>query len=182
MKSLIKSSFIFTALTAVAVAAPADPNHVPSIKDLIYPTINFVLYAGGAIYLLKPILKNMFDKKAADIVSLMNSAEARSKDAKAKLATYETKMKNLDSEVSKINSDYSSDVQVFAQNASDETKKAIATAVKYTASKIEGEEKSLTEELNTALIASVIEKTKQTINANAALKASATKNIVSELR
>lgn len=182
MKSKLATSFMLMAASTVAFAAGGHEGHEPSIKDLLYPTINFVLYAGGAIYLLRPILKNLFDKQADDVVSLMNSAEERSKDAKTKLATAEKKMQALDSEVTRIKSEYKNFLENFKVNASAETKSHIERTAKDNLSKIEGEKKALIEELNEELLTSVIAKTKTTINGNANLKANATKNIVSELR
>lgn len=182
MKSKLATSFMLMAASTVAFAAGGSEGHEPSIKDLIYPAINFAIYAGGAIYLLKPILKNLFDKQADDVVSLMNSAEERSKDAKAKLATAESKMATLDSEVTRIKSEYKKYLEGFKVNASEETKSHIEKTGKDNSAKIEGEKKFLIEELNEELLNNVIAKTKTTINGNASLKANATKNIVSELR
>ena len=182
MKSKLATSFMLMTASTVAFAAGGSAGHEPSIKDLLYPAINFTLYAGGAIYLLKPILKNLFDKQADDVVSLMNSAEERSRDAKAKLATAESKLATLDSEVTRLKSEYKKFTEDFRANASSETKALIERTGKDNATKIEGEKKALIEELNEELLNSVIAKTKNTINSNASLKANATKNIVSELR
>lgn len=182
MNSLVKSSFVLLALTSVAYAAPADPNHVPSIKDLLYPAINFAVLAGFVIWKFKKPLKDMFDKNADDVVSMMNSAEAKAKDAKAKLATLEAKLAGIENEISKIQADYHADLASFTSNQTEETKNLIARSKRDSEAKLSGEKKNLVESLNEELLDAVIAKTKTTINANANLKANATKNIVSELR
>lgn len=182
MKSLAKYSFILMSLSSTVMAAGNGAHHEPSVKDLMYPAINFTLLVGFAIWKLKGPLKSMFDKQADNIVSMMNSAEERNKDATAKLNALETKLSTLDQEVAKIASDYKLDVTNFAVNQEKERIAIVERTIRDNKNKIEGEQKSLIEELNSDLLDSVIAKTKQTINANASLKATATKNIVSELR
>lgn len=182
MKSLAKYSFILMSLTSTAMAAGNGEAHDPSIKDLMYPAINFTLLVGFAIWKLKGPLKSMFDKQVDDVVAMMNSAEERNKDANAKLSEMQSKVSGLESEVAKITSDYKSDVSNFAINQEKERLSVIERTVRDNKYKINGEEKNLIEELNSDLLDSVIAKTKQTISANAALQATATKNIVSEIR
>ena len=181
MKALAKYSFMFIALTATAHAA-GGAHHEPSIKDLLYPAINFIILAGGLIYILKPKMKLMFDKQAEDVQSLMASAAQKNKDAEEKLKTLQSKMANLGSELSKIQKDYESDVANFITTQSAETQAVIARTKRDFESKIEGEKNELVEKLNEDLLNSVIAKTQQTINGNGDMKKSATSKIVSALR
>lgn len=182
MKALANYSFMFIALTATAVAAGNGAHHEPSIKDLIYPAINFLLLAGFLVWKLKGPMKDMFDKKASDVQSLMTSAAQKNKDAEEKLKNLQSKMANLPAELSKIQKDYEGDVATFITTQAGETQSVIARSKRDYESKIEGEKNELVEKLNEDLLNSVIAKTQQTINGNGDMKKSATTKIVSALR
>lgn len=182
MKALAKYSFMFIALTASAYAASEGAHHEPSIKDLMYPAINFAVLAGFLIWKLKTPVREMFNKQAAEVESLMNSAAQKNKDAEERLKTLQTKMNNLNAEIAKIKSDYESDVANFTTNTASETQATIARTQRDLLSKLEGEKNELVEKLNEELLNSVIAKTQQTINASADMKSRATSKIVSELR
>lgn len=182
MKALAKYSFMFIALTASAVAAESGAHHEPSIKDLMYPAINFAVLAGFLIWKLKKPLSEMFNNQASEVESLMNSAAQKNKDAEERLKTLQAKMSNLNAEIAKIQKDYESDVATFTSTTAEETKATIARTHRDLINKLEGEKNELVEKLNEELLNSVIAKTKQTINGNADMKNRATSKIVSELR
>ena len=170
------------ALTSTAMAAGDGAHHEPSIKDLMYPAINFLVLVSFLVWKLKKPMKDMFDKKASDIQSLMASAAQKNKDAEEKLKNLQGKMANLSSEISKIQKDYESDVANFITTQSAETQSVIARAKRDYENKIEGEKNELVERLNEELLNSVIAKTKQAINGSGEMKKSATSKIVSALR
>ena len=182
MKALAKYSFMFIALTTTALAAGDGAHHEPSIKDLMYPAINFAVLAGFLIWKMKKPLSEMFTKQASEVESLMNSAAQKNKDAEERLKTLTAKMSNLNAELTKIQSDYESDVANFTTSTSAETQATIARTQRDLVSKLEGEKNELVEKLNEELLNSVIAKTKQTINGNADMKNRATSKIVAELR
>lgn len=185
MKAQAKYSFMFIALATLSTAnamAAAGAHHEPSIKDLMYPTINLVVLLGFVIWKFTTPLSQMFTKKASDIQSLMNSAAEKNKDAEEKLKTLQAKMANLGSELNKIQKDYESDVATFTQTQAAETQSTIERTKRDFASKLDGEKNELVEKLNEELINSVIAKTQQTISGNADMKNRATSKIVSELR
>lgn len=185
MKAKAIYSFMFIALatTATATAVAAEGvHHEPSIKDLMYPAINFFVLVAFLIWKLKKPMAEMFNKKAADIQSLMTSAAQKNKDAEERLKTLQGKMANLPSEVAKIQKDYESDVITFVQTQSAETQSVISRTKRDLENKIEGEKNELVEKLNEDLLNSVIAKTQQTINGSGEMKNRATSKIVSELR
>ena len=103
---LITLSILLLNLTAAFAEEHEAAHHEPTIWDLKYPTLNFVILVGFIIWKLKKPLSEMFDKKADDVKSLMDSAEKQSKDANQKLQDLEGKIKNIDSELVKINGDW----------------------------------------------------------------------------
>jgi len=112
----------------------------------------------------------------------MESAARNSKDAEEKLNQFQAKIKNIDSELVKITSDYASEAAQFAKNLSDDTQTTIARMKRDLENKIDGEKKELVDELNNDLIHKVIGVTQTTIKANKEFQVKATQKIVSELR
>ncbi len=182
MKAKAIYSFMFIALLTATAFAEEAAHHEPSIKDLMYPAINFVVLVGFLIWKLKKPMAEMFNKKAADVQSLMTSAAQKNKDAEERLKALQGKMANLPSEVVKIQKDYENDVSSFTQTQSAETASVISRTKRDLENKLEGEKNELVENLNNDLLNSVIAKTQQTINGSGDMKNRATSKIVSELR
>lgn len=160
-----------------SILAEGGAHHEPSVWDLKYPALNFVLLFGFLIYKLKAPLKNMFDKNAESIKSMMESAEKQSKDAEQKLAEVNLKLSKLEEEKSKIASDYKSDLSHFEKTQKEELLETSKRMSKDVESKISGEEKELSDKLNTEVLDLLVQKTQATIKGNAELKNKATKNI-----
>lgn len=182
MKAKAFTSFMFIALMGTVAAAESGAHHEASIRDLLYPFINFVVLVAGLIYLLKEKTITMFNKQAEEIQSLMNSAAKKNKDAEDKLKNLQAKMANLNSELAKIQKDYENDVATFTQTQASETQAIISRTHRDFENKLDGEKNELVEKLNEDLINSVIAKAQQAISGNSDMKNRATSNIVSGLR
>ncbi len=181
MKAFVKYSFMFVAFANTAMAATGE-HHEPSITDLTYPAINFIVLFGFLIWKFKKPMSEMFNKKAEEVKSLMTSAAEKSKAAQDRLSTLQNKMKNLDSEVAKIKADYESDASTFTKNQAAETLLVIARVKRDLENKLEGEKNELVDQINHDLINKVIAQTQETIKSSADMKTRATQKIVSELR
>jgi F-type H+-transporting ATPase subunit b len=182
MKVISKYSFMLIALTSTSVFAAGGAHHEPSIKDLFYPTINFVVLVGFMIWKLKKPMADMFNKNALDIESLMTSASKKNKDAEERLKDLNAKMANLPIEISKIQKDYANDITNFIKIQAEETQGVIARTKRDFENKLDGERNELIEKLNEDLINNVVAKTQKAINESSEMKKRATSNIVSELR
>jgi F0F1-type ATP synthase membrane subunit b/b' len=180
VKSIIYYSFILASFISVAAAEEAA-HHEPSVLDLKYPLVNFIILLAILSKVVKP-LREKFNKQAADVKSLMESAAKSNQDAEAKLATFQNKIKNLDSELVKITSDYDSETTSFAKNQNDETQTTIARMKRDLENKLQGERKELVDELNHELLNKVIASTQATIKGNKDFQTRATSKIVSEIR
>lgn len=184
MKACVYSFMMFLLASPIStvVAESTGAHHEPSIADLLYPTVNFVLLVAFLVWKLKKPMIDMFNKKSDDVKTLMNSAAVKNKDAEARLKMLQSKISNLDYEIIKIKADYDKDVDAFMANQANETQATIARTKKDLEQRLEGEKKDLVEKLNEELLTQVIAKTKQTINGNSDFKNRATSKIVSELR
>ena len=182
MKALAKYSFMFIALSASAFAAGDGAHHEPSIKELMYPAINFAVLVGFLVWKLKKPLGDMFTKQASEVEGMMSSAAQKNKDAEERLKLLTDKMSNLNAELAKIQKDYEADVVTFTTNQAGETQATILRTQRDLEKKLEGEKKELLEKINEELLNNVIAKTQQTISGNSDMKKRATSNIVSGLR
>lgn len=180
MKSIIYFSFLMASSLSVALAEEAA-HHEPSVLDLKYPLVNFIILLAILSKVVKP-LREKFNKQATDVKSLMESAARNNKDAEEKLATFQTKIKNLDSELVKITTDYESEAAQFARNQSEETQTTIARMKRDLENKLQGERKEMIDELNHDLLNKVIASTQATIKSNKDFQTRATSKIVSEIR
>jgi F0F1-type ATP synthase membrane subunit b/b' len=185
VKSIVYYLFLFTSLIAtvatVGAAEAEAAHHEASIMDLKYPIVNFIILLAILSKVIKP-LREKFNKQAEDVRSLMDSAAKNNADAESRLNAFRSKIKNLDSELVKITTDYESEAAQFAKNQSNETQTTIARMKRDLENKLDGEKKELIDELNHDLINTVVNSTQSTIKGNKDFQVKATKNIVSELR
>lgn len=112
----------------------------------------------------------------------MDSAAKSSRDAEERLNNFQSKIKNLDSELVKITTDYESEAAQFAKNQSEETQTTISRMKRDLENKLDGERKELIDELNHDLVNKVVSSTQATIKGNKDFQSKATQKIVSELR
>jgi len=181
VKSIIYYSFLFTSFISVAIANEEVAHHEPSVWDLKYPFVNFIIMLAILSKVIKP-LREKFNKQADDVKTLMDSAAKNDKDAKDRLNSFQEKIKNLDSELVKITTEYETEATQFAKNMSEETQTTITHMKRDLDNKLEGEKKELIDELNHELLNKVISSTGATIKGNKDLQTKATHKIVSELR
>jgi F-type H+-transporting ATPase subunit b len=182
LKALLTYSFLITNIINIALASEEGAHQEPSVFDLKYSTLNFIILFGFLGYKLKKPLSEMFDKKADDIKTMMNSAQKQSKDAEEKLQHLHGKMKNLESEITQINSEYETDAVSFAKNQHEETETTIARMKRDLAGKLEGEKKELLDEMNHELLTKVIANAKNEIAKNSDHQKNATQKIMADLK
>lgn len=181
MKKIVYYSFLATSFVSIAIANEEAAHHEASLMDLKYPFINFIFLLAILSKVVKP-LREKFNKQAADVKSLMESAARNSKDAEEKLNQFQSKIKNIDSELVKIVADYESEAVQFAKNQSTETQTAIVRMKRDLENKLAGEKTELVDELNHDLLNKVVLSTQTTIKMNKEYQGKATQKIVSELR
>lgn len=168
-------------LLSAAAANEEAVHHETSIWDLKYPVLNFIILLAILSKVVKP-LREKFNKQADDVKSLMDSAARNNKDAEERLNKFQVKIKNLDSELAKIVTDYESDASQFAKNQSSETQTIISRMKRDLENKLGSEKAELIDELNHDLINKVVSSTQVVIKNNKDYQTKATQKIVSGLR
>ncbi len=182
MKVLFKYIILSSSLISYAMANEEAVHHEPSVFDLKYAVLNFVVLFGFLGWKFKKPLSEMFDKKSEEVKALMNSADKQNKDAEEKLNQFNAKIKNLDSELIQINADYTNDAVSYAKFQHEETQTSIARIKRDLENKLNGEKKELLDELNHEIISKVILNAKNEIAKNADHRKNATQKILTELK
>lgn len=181
VKFLLLIASLLSFATAFAEEAEGA-HHEPSIMDLKYPFINFVVLVGFCVWKFRKPLSEMFDKNSDNVKTKMELADKESKAANAKLAELESKIKNIDAETTKIANDYASDIASFSKNMANETETTMARMKRDIENKLAGEKKELIDGLNHELLDLVVNKTQTTIKSNSDLKTKATNNIFAGIK
>ena len=73
---------LFGAAQAWAAGGGAA-HHEPSIGEIIYPAINFILYAGVLYYFALPLVRNFLRSRQGEIVAAIDQAAAKKQQAEA---------------------------------------------------------------------------------------------------
>jgi F-type H+-transporting ATPase subunit b len=86
----------------VWAAGGAAAHHEPSIGEVVYPAINFILYAGVLYYFVLPLVRNFLRSRHAEIVAAIDQAAAKKQRAEALVREYRAKLAGLEQETQAI--------------------------------------------------------------------------------
>jgi F-type H+-transporting ATPase subunit b len=119
---------ILSVLLAVgAVLASSEGGHGDSagkVKDLIWRTMNFVVLAGGLIFLLRKPLAQALEARRQGIRDQLDDLEKQKADAEKQLSEYKAKLARLDKEIEKIVAEYVKDGEAVKAKIIEEAKVA----------------------------------------------------------
>ncbi len=119
---------IFSVLLAFgAVWASSEGGHGDSaakVKDLIWRTMNFVVLAGGLIFLLRKPLAQALEARRQGIRDQLDDLEKQKADAEKQLFEYKAKLARLDKEIEKIVAEYVKDGEAVKAKIIEEAKVA----------------------------------------------------------
>ena len=92
---------LFTAANAWASAAGAE-HHVPSIGEVVFPAINFAIYAAVLYYFALPLVRSFLRSRREEVVATMAQASAKKQQAEALVKEYRGKLAVVDREVQSL--------------------------------------------------------------------------------
>ena len=110
-----------------AVWASSEGGHGDSagkVKDLIWRTMNFVVLAGGLIFLLRKPLAQALEARRQGIRDQLDDLEKQKADAEKQLSEYKAKLARLDKEIEKIVAEYIKDGEAVKAKIIEEAKVA----------------------------------------------------------
>ena len=110
-----------------AVWASSEGGHGDSaakVRDLIWRTMNFVVLAGGLIFLLRKPLAQALEARRQGIRDQLDDLEKQKADAEKQLSEYKAKLARLDKEIEKIVAEYVKDGEAVKAKIIEEAKVA----------------------------------------------------------
>lgn len=150
--------------------------------DLIPSFFNIFLLIGLFVYILKDKLRSYFKTKSEDTASKVEMAAAKAKEAKFMMEREQKKMQAVDSEISSLKNDVSSQLGQFESDYKASVDHRIANLKTDAAQKIETERKDLLNDLNSTLLDQVIGKSKEILKANPELNTEAARKMIEGMK
>lgn len=87
---------------AWASAAAGAEHHAPPISDVIYPAINFLIYAGILYYFALPLVRSFLRSRREAIVETIALASTKKQAAEALVREYKSKLAGAEHEAQSI--------------------------------------------------------------------------------
>lgn len=91
---------------ANAWAAGGGEHHTPTIDEVIFPAINFIIYAGILYFFALPAVRGFLRSRREEVVVTMAQASAKKQQAEALVAEYRAKLAGVDEEVRSIHTSF----------------------------------------------------------------------------
>jgi F-type H+-transporting ATPase subunit b len=93
--------FFMTAQAWASAAAEAE-HHAPSINDIWFPLVNFLIYAFILVKFAFPLVRDFLRSRRDEVVSTISQASAKKQAAEALVNEYRAKLAGLETEVQSI--------------------------------------------------------------------------------
>ena len=95
---------LFTVAQAWASEASSHgaDHHAPSISDVIFPALNFLIYAFIIIKYAIPPVRSYLKSRREEVIATMSQASAKKAAAEASVAEYKAKLSTVDREVQNL--------------------------------------------------------------------------------
>jgi len=87
---------------AQAWAAGGAEHHAPSITDVIFPALNFIIYAFIIVKFALPAVRSFLQSRREEVIATMSQATAKKAAAQALVDEYKTKLASLDQQVQSL--------------------------------------------------------------------------------
>jgi len=169
---------ILLVLSPLAIAAGAGSG---SIKDLLYPGINFLIFMGVIFKFAVPAMRKHFNTLSEETEIILNRASKKAQESQVFLAEQEGKLANLDNEITEVESLMDEHIESFKKDYETEVSDRIKKIGVDGDLKIESERKVLMAELSEEILDKVISKTKTDIKSDNAKRERITSNLVKEV-
>ena len=118
---------IFSTAQAYASAAAESEHHAPSINDIWFPFINFVIYAFILVKFAFPLIRDFLKTRREEVVAKIAQAAAKKQAAEVLVREYRSKLAGLGKEVQALQATLREEGE---REKSRLVSEALATAVK----------------------------------------------------
>ena len=93
---------LLAATPAFASAAVEAEHHAPPISDVIFPTLNFLIYAFILVKFALPPIRNFLRSRREEVLHTVTQASAKKQQAEALVREYRTKLAGLEQEAQSL--------------------------------------------------------------------------------
>jgi len=87
---------------AQAWAAGGAEHHAPSITDVIFPALNFIIYAFIIVKFALPAVRSFLQSRREEVIATMSQATAKKAAAQTLVDEYKAKLASLDQQVQSL--------------------------------------------------------------------------------
>src|ERR671915_311444 len=87
---------------AEAWAAGGAEHHAPDITGIIFPLLNFLIYAGIIYYFAVPLIRSFLKARHDEVLATVTGAAARKSNAEALVGDYRSRLAKLKQETESI--------------------------------------------------------------------------------
>jgi F-type H+-transporting ATPase subunit b len=87
---------------AEAWAAGGAEHHAPDLSGLIFPVLNFLIYAGIIYYYALPLVRSFLKARHDEVLATVTEAAARKSRAEASVQDYRNRLAKLEQEIKSI--------------------------------------------------------------------------------
>src|ERR671915_2552687 len=87
---------------AEAWAAGGAEHHAPDITGIIFPLLNFLIYAGIIYYFAVPLVRSFLKARHDEVLATITEAAARKRRAEATVQEYRNRLAHLGQEIESI--------------------------------------------------------------------------------
>ena len=92
----------FSTAQAYASAAAEGEHHGPSINDIWFPVVNFIIYAFIIVKFALPLIRDFLKTRREEVVAKIAQASAKKQAAEALVRDYRSKLAGLGKEVQSL--------------------------------------------------------------------------------
>lgn len=101
---------LFTVANAWASAAGAE-HHTPSVGEVIFPAINFIIYAAVIYFFALPAVRNILRSRREDIVTTLAQASSNKQQAEILVKEHRAKLAQVEQEARSIHQSRRADAE-----------------------------------------------------------------------
>lgn len=144
-------------LIGLIAAASDHAEHGMNWFELGSMATNFILFFGFLYLKLKAPVKDALTSRRSGMAAQLEEAQAKQREAEAKLAAYKTKLDNLESEVEQVVKAYEAQAQTDAERMKVDTEKAIERFARENEVTIDQEVRKAEAMIHTAAVKATLE-------------------------